>query len=182
MKTMRTFNDAKAMAKALRASLEKKSVSITHSESLELVAAQFGFANWNILAAKLGEHDDTIAFQAPIPIMRIFAVDKAMEFYQDFLGFVLDWEHRFGDGFPLYAQISRGSLKLHLSEHHGDATPGSKVFIPMTGIRAFHRELSAKHYAYAKPGLEEAFWGALTVEVADPFGNRLLFSEDIKEK
>lgn len=178
---MRTFNDAKAMAKTLRERLEKKSVSMTHSESLELVAAQFGFANWNTLAAKI-VGDGTVDFGAPIPIIRIFAVDKAMEFYQGFLGFTTDWEHRFGDGFPLYTQISRGSLKLHLSEHHGDATPGSKVFIPMTGIRAFHRELSGKHYAYAKPGLEEAFWGALTVEVADPFGNRLMFNEDSTEK
>lgn len=178
---MRTVNDAKAMAKALREGLRKKSVSITHSESLELVANQFGFGNWNVLAARIAT-PDAIGFQAPIPIIRIFAVDKAMEFYQGFLGFATDWEHRFGENFPLYAQISRGSLKLHLSEHHGDATPGSKVFIPMTGIRAFHRELSGKHYAYAKPGLEEAFWGALTVEVADPFGNRLLFSEDQEEK
>jgi hypothetical protein len=42
----------------------------------------------------------------------------------------------------------------------------------------FHRELSGKHYAYARPGLEEAFWGGLTVEVVDPFGNRLLFAEE----
>jgi hypothetical protein len=97
---MRTFDDAKAMAKSLREGLQKKSMPITHSESLELVAAQFGFANWNILAAKLGK-DDGVSFQAPIPIIRIFAVDKAMEFYQGFLGFAQDWEHRFGDGFPL---------------------------------------------------------------------------------
>jgi uncharacterized glyoxalase superfamily protein PhnB len=178
---MCTFHDAKAMAAALREGLKKKSISITHSESLELVAAQFGLANWNILAAKLA-NDDEIAFTAAIPIIRIFTVDKAMEFYSGFLGFTVDWEHRFGEKFPLYAQISRAGLCLHLSEHHGDATPGSKVFIRMTGIRAFHRELSQKHYAYAKPGLEEAFWGALTVEVADPFGNRLLFNEDLREK
>ena len=98
MTTMRTCNDAKAMAKSLREGLQKKSVSITHSESLELVAAQFGFANWNILAARIAG-DDTVSFQAPIPIIRIFAVDKAMEFYQGFLGFALDWEHRFGEGF-----------------------------------------------------------------------------------
>jgi catechol 2,3-dioxygenase-like lactoylglutathione lyase family enzyme len=40
-----------------------------------------------------------------IPILRIFSVDKAKEFYLDFLGFKLDWEHRFGDNFPLYAQV-----------------------------------------------------------------------------
>jgi uncharacterized sporulation protein YeaH/YhbH (DUF444 family) len=29
---------------------------ITHSQALELVAAQFGFENWNILAAKIGNN------------------------------------------------------------------------------------------------------------------------------
>ena len=35
-----------------------------------------------------------------------------MEFYSGFLGFTIDWEHRFGENFPLYAQIARGSLDL----------------------------------------------------------------------
>ncbi|MFP3560523.1 glyoxalase superfamily protein, partial [Paraburkholderia sp. SIMBA_049] len=38
-----------------------------------------------------------------VPIIRIFSEDKAREFYVDFLGFSVDWEHRFGDNFPLYA-------------------------------------------------------------------------------
>ncbi len=37
----------------------------------------------------------TIAFNPAIPIFRIFSVEKAREFYLDFLGFTLDWEHRF---------------------------------------------------------------------------------------
>ena len=114
--------------------------------------------------------------EAAIPILRIFSVDKAKEFYVGFLGFSIDWEHRFGDNFPLYAQVSRSGLKLHLSEHHGDATPGSAIFVPMQGIDAFHQELTGKAYAYAKPGLETVDWGRL-LEVADPFGNRLRFCE-----
>ena len=35
--------------------------------------------------------------EAAIPILRIFSVDKAKEFYVGFLGFSVDWEHRFGD-------------------------------------------------------------------------------------
>jgi Glyoxalase superfamily protein len=35
-------------------------------------------------------------FQA-IPILRIFDVGKAREFYIDFLGFQIDWEHRFNE-------------------------------------------------------------------------------------
>ena len=69
--------------------------------------------------------------QAAIPILRIFSVEKARDFYLDFLGFTWDWEHRFEAGFPLYAQVHRDDLVLHLSEHHGDATPGSAVFAGM---------------------------------------------------
>jgi catechol 2,3-dioxygenase-like lactoylglutathione lyase family enzyme len=115
-----------------------------------------------------------------IPILRIFSVEKAKEFYLDFLGFGLDWEHRFGDASPLYAQISRSDILLHLSEHHGDACPGATVFIWMRGLATFHGELLAKNYAYARPGLEEAPWQAWAMEVADPFGNRLRFSEPFR--
>ena len=50
---MRTYQDAKTIAKSLRASLASRGVDLTHSECLEIVARQFGFAEWNILAAKL---------------------------------------------------------------------------------------------------------------------------------
>jgi hypothetical protein len=35
------------------------------------------------------------AFQKTIPRLRIFGVEKAKEFYVGFLGFAVDWEHRF---------------------------------------------------------------------------------------
>src|ERR1700742_3526829 len=50
---MRDFRDAKAMAQTLREALKTKSVSITHSESLELIARSFGLPDWNHLAAKI---------------------------------------------------------------------------------------------------------------------------------
>ena len=40
-----------------------------------------------------------------IPILRIFDVGKAREFYLGFLGFTVDWEHRFDDRAPLYMQV-----------------------------------------------------------------------------
>jgi len=113
---------------------------------------------------------------AAIPIIRIFAVDQAKEFYLDYLGFTLDWEHRFEQTLPLYAQVRRSALVLHLSEHHGDATPGSTVFVPTTDIATLHAELASKPYPYARPGLETLDWGR-QVEVTDPFGNRLRFCE-----
>jgi len=56
-----------------------------------------------------------------IPIFRIFDYAKAVEFYIDWLGFHIDWEHRFDDNSPIYMQITRDGMAMHLSEHHGDA-------------------------------------------------------------
>jgi uncharacterized glyoxalase superfamily protein PhnB len=122
------------------------------------------------------------SLQQAIPILRIFSVDKAKEFYLGFLGFKMDWEHRFGDNFPLYAQVSRSRIVLHLSEHHGDACPGAATMIMMEGIEDFHRELTATDYRYLKPGIENEPWGARVMKVTDPFGNRLLFAESQKKR
>jgi catechol 2,3-dioxygenase-like lactoylglutathione lyase family enzyme len=118
-----------------------------------------------------------INLEKAIPVLRIFDEAKAREFYVDFLGFKVDWEHRFEPGMPLYMQVSRGDFLLHLTEHHGDACPGSAVFVRMSGIKEFHAELTAKKYGYAKPGLVNTPWKTREVSVKDPFGNRLSFNE-----
>lgn len=118
-----------------------------------------------------------ITFAKAIPVLRMFSIAKAREFYLDYLGFQVDWEHRFEPALPLYMQISRGDLLLHLTEHHGDCTPGAKVFVEMTGVAALHAELTAKNYNYLRPGLEREPWGATTVTVTDPFMNRIVFNE-----
>lgn len=120
-----------------------------------------------------------IEMQQTIPILRIFDVVKAREFYVDFLGFTVDWEHRFEPGLPLYLQVARAGLTLHLSEHHGDACPGSTVFVWMEGIDEFHREITARNYGYLRPGIERMFYGAKCVQVTDPFGNRIRFNERV---
>ena len=96
-------------------------------------------------------------------------------FYLDFLGMSVDWEHRFEDTAPVYMQVSRGTLKLHLSEHHGDCCPGSAVYVHTTGLDAYHREITAKGYRHMRPGIGPAPGGERIMEVIDPFGNRLRF-------
>lgn len=112
----------------------------------------------------------------PTPILRIFDEAKAREFYVDFLGFGVDWQHRFEPGLPLYLQVSRAGCVLHLSEHHGDACPGAAMRIACDDIDALHAELTAKRYAHARPGIEATPWGTRDVTVHDPFGNRLTFT------
>lgn len=178
---MPTYLDAKAMARRLRARLAQQSIELSHAGCLELLAAQFGCADWNELAARIARdaHDAVAAirFDATKPVLRIFDVGKALEFYRDFLGFAVDWEHRFEPGLPLYMQISRGALVLHLSEHHGDGSPGAVTWIDMRGLDAFKRELRAKSYRNLRPGIRAMSPQLRVMEVIDPFGNRLRFGE-----
>jgi len=118
-----------------------------------------------------------IQFGRVVPIFRIFSIDMAREFYLDFLGFKLDWEHRFEPDFPGYMQVSRDGLAVHLSEHHGDGTPGSRAYIYMTGVEELHRELIGKTYKYNRPGLQQQEWGMLKLAVVDPFNNHIVFAE-----
>jgi catechol 2,3-dioxygenase-like lactoylglutathione lyase family enzyme len=113
------------------------------------------------------------------PILRIFDEQKAKEFYVDFLGFKIDWEHRFEPGLPLYMQISKDDCILHLSEHHGDCSPGAAMRIEGTALDEFHQELLAKQYKYARPGIEDTPWGSRDMSIGDPFGNRLVFTNSI---
>jgi ATP-dependent Lon protease len=55
---MRTYKDAKAMAKSLRDALADRKVSVSHSECLEIVAQQFGFPDWNTLSSKLSDDQE----------------------------------------------------------------------------------------------------------------------------
>lgn len=114
-----------------------------------------------------------------IPILRIFNVEKAKEFYVDFLGFAVDWEHRFDEKAPLYMQISRAGCVLHLSEHHGDCCPGSTVFLRVADVEEYHREITAKSYGFMRPGVEKTFHKSKCMEVIDPFGNRIRFDESL---
>ncbi|WP_256761275.1 glyoxalase superfamily protein [Cohnella sp. WQ 127256] len=116
-----------------------------------------------------------------VPILRIFDVMKAREFYIDYLEFKVDWEHRFEDDLPLYMQISKNELKIHLSEHYGDCSPGAAIRIEVIGIKEFQMNLIEKQYNYSRPGLESKPWGSEECCVIDPFGNRIIFYENRNE-
>lgn len=57
---MRDFRDAKAMAQTLREALGAKSVTITHSESQELIARILGLRDWNVLSARIQASQATV--------------------------------------------------------------------------------------------------------------------------
>ncbi len=123
-----------------------------------------------------------MTFDPAVPILRVFDEGKAKAFYLEFLGFSVDWEHRFEANLPLYMQVSVGQCVLHLSEHHGDCCPGAALRIQAHDLDAFHQRVSATDYGYARPGIEKTAWGTREMTVTDPFGNRLIFYEDVPQK
>jgi catechol 2,3-dioxygenase-like lactoylglutathione lyase family enzyme len=122
-----------------------------------------------------------ISLLRAVPVLRIYSLEKAREFYVDFLGFSVDWESAFGDDGPVYMQVSRDGLRLHLSEHHGDGTPGSVAYVVVSGVRDLHRELNDRQYRHNRPGLVVQDWGMTELPVIDPFGNRLIFGEPTED-
>jgi catechol 2,3-dioxygenase-like lactoylglutathione lyase family enzyme len=119
---------------------------------------------------------EPVQLEAAVPILRIFSVAKAGEFYVDYLGFAVDWEHRATRDAPLYLQVSRSGLRLHLSEHHRDGSPGAAVHVALRGVRELHAELDAKAYPYLNPRITRTPFG-FALDLIDPFGNQLRFAE-----
>ncbi|MEK3886782.1 glyoxalase superfamily protein [Bacillus sp. FSL K6-3431] len=120
--------------------------------------------------------------KSAITILRMFDEEKAKEFYVEFLEFTIDWEHRFEAGMPLYMQISNGDCIIHLSEHHGDSSPGVAIRIEVGDIKELQSKLLAKNYKYARPGLENTPWNALELSIDDPFKNRIVFYQSMDKK
>ena len=113
-----------------------------------------------------------------IPTFRILNYNVAIEFYVDFLGFTMDWEHRFGPSEPVYMQISRNNLTLHLSENKRFQTEVI-IFVDTDGIEAFHKELVERNTAKSIPEVSKTDWQTLQMEIKDPFGNLLRFNQTI---
>ncbi|WP_126452920.1 glyoxalase superfamily protein [Sulfuriflexus mobilis] len=117
-------------------------------------------------------------FNGPVPILRSFDEVKAKEFYVKFLGFNIDWEHRFENNTPLYMQLSKDDCIIHLSEHHGDSSPGASLRILTSNIDSYQKELLEKKYKNARPDIRDMPWGTRDMVISDPFGNKLIFNEE----
>ncbi|WP_432572299.1 glyoxalase superfamily protein [Kineococcus sp. SYSU DK005] len=180
---------AKDLAKLLRSDLAAAGIEVPHCLALELIAHQHGAKDWNTLAATTGARTTAAPVQAPVqapafapgvPVLRVVSAQVALGFYRDYLGFTLDWEHRYAPGFPLYVQVSRGQTVLHLSEHHGDGSPHGVVWIAVGDVHALHTELRSRQTAPLRPGVDMHSPGGPTLEVIDPCGNVLRFCQPEK--
>lgn len=98
-----------------------------------------------------------------VPILRIRDAATAVAWYKR-LGFHQVSVHRFAPHLPAFVTVERGPMRLFLSEHEGDARPGTLLYLQVNDVRPMAKEFGAK--------VEEAPWG-YEIEIRDPDGNRL---------
>lgn len=118
-------------------------------------------------------------FKSSIPVLRMFDEAAAKSFYLDYLGFEVDWEHRFHatPTSPLYMQIRQGEAIIHLNGHAKEDAPISEVRIPVRGLDNYCEYLRGKGANYPNPCVvDPRNVGKNTdMNIYDPFENYLVF-------
>ncbi len=109
---------------------------------------------------RLGQVEEQV-----VPVLRVEDAARAVAWYGR-LGFRKEWEHQFEPGFPLFVSVARGSVRLYLSEHKGDARPDTLIHLYVEDIDVVAAE-------FGLPVDEEGLAGRECPEVSDPDGNRL---------
>ena len=102
-----------------------------------------------------------------VPILHVKDARETASWYSR-LGFQLDSEHQFDPGMPLYVFLSRGDIHLHLSEHKGDARPGTLLYFYVHDVDSISTEFGV--------AIQQQPW-AREVSLTDPDGNRLRVGE-----
>jgi hypothetical protein len=109
--------------------------------------------------SKLGAVDEEV-----VPVLRVQDAGRAVEWYER-LGFQKEWEHQFEPGLPWFVSITRGRVRVYLSEHMGDASPNNLIHLYVNDIDAVSTE-------FGIPVDEEGLAGR-ECDLKDPDGNRL---------
>lgn len=98
-----------------------------------------------------------------IPILRVGDATAAAEWYSR-LGFEVTSVHRFAEGLPAFVTLERGDVTIFLSEHEGDASPDTLVYLRVENCAELAEALGVTPH--------ENPWGP-EFELRDPDGNRL---------
>jgi len=102
-----------------------------------------------------------------IPILHAKDAHESAKWYRR-LGFEVEGEHQFAPDLPRYLFLVRGSNRLHLSEHAGDAKPGTLMYFYVQEVDSIATEFASE--------IIEQPW-AWEVHLTDPDGNRLRLGE-----
>ena len=107
-----------------------------------------------------------------VPTLRITSYDAAARFYVEGLGFRIDWEWRHEPEFPVTMQVSRGPLRIYLTQHEGDCALPGLVYLYVPDVDAWQAEMLTRGVV-AEGAPQDQPWGNREMMVRDPDGNGL---------
>lgn len=108
-----------------------------------------------------------------IPTLRIKDIDIARTFYEQVLGFKVDWVWRASEDSPAFAQISYQATRIYLTERD-EATFGSLLLIYVENVDDWYRRILGLSVPVDTMPHDEV-WGNREMQLRDPDGNCLRF-------
>ena len=115
-----------------------------------------------------------------MPVMQVSDLTVSIEFYNR-LGFATNgiWDEP-----PAFAILQRGEVSIALQLLRAEKMPVNThlaAYIYINDAEAVHKEFQAAGIEIARPP-EEAFYGCLDFDVADPDGHLLAFGQDLESE
>jgi uncharacterized glyoxalase superfamily protein PhnB len=113
---------------------------------------------------------ETVRCEAVVPVVPVADFHAAAKFYEEQLGFPLQFEQ------GPYGGVKRGDAELHLHGVGADALTGPvTVRVHVSGAQQLYAELEPKGVIDPEEPLNTKPWGATQFSVLDPDSNRLTF-------
>jgi len=152
----------------------------------EVVAVEAGYRNWAELKAAAGEASKTPrtplgspTLKDVIPILLVRDVKACANFFQQKLGFEIDFLHGMP---PFYGAVSRDGVCLHIRFVHepvfAQIAAQEESFIccsvQVSNVRGLFEEFEARNVEFAQK-LKKQAWGGTDFHVRDPDGNVISF-------
>lgn len=152
----------------------------------ELVAAEAGYRSWaELKTASAGAAKTPRPLPGPlflkdvIPILLVRDVEICAAFFQQKLGFEIDFLHGLP---PFYGAVSRDGVCLHLRFVHqpffaqAAALEESVIVasVEVSNVQALFAEFKARGVEFAQTLTKQA-WGGTDFQVRDPDGNAISF-------
>ncbi len=152
----------------------------------EIVAVEAGFRDWaelKVSASGIPQRpvviERELTFRSAVPILFVRDVTAAAAFYEEMLGFNVDFLH--GNP-PFYGSMSRGGACIHLRFVHQTnfkalaEREGSLILasIEVSSAKALFAQYESRGVEFAQPLVRQA-WGGIDFHVRDPDGNVISF-------
>jgi uncharacterized glyoxalase superfamily protein PhnB len=153
----------------------------------EIIAVEAGHKNWTELKAATAGAPKTpraplgpAVIQRVIPILLVRDVTSCAAFYQQKLGFSIDFLH---GAPPFYGSVSRDGVRLHLRFVHEPFFAKAAALeesvlcasFVVTNVQALYKEFKARGVEFAQT-LTKQPWGGTDFHVRDPDGNVISFA------